>query len=595
MLYNNQPEAKDTKGRTHEPGWARDYYFPNETDEDLADQAFWLEQWGGQRFLPAAIAGMSDPPITDLTVCEGYNDLAAYAFTVDKDYDVSTGEDKELYLQFYRFSDHSTYVPIKVAGEQTDGETTAAVDVGSPKLVRNGGSTWLFWRENGDSLKYLNVSELLNDKVATSADPGEDDWTWAVKEDGTFAVDAATGQTYVPNVQTVDFGSLMTADSFNATDYQVICDGDDNLYVVWSDTVLEDMVDEETGDPYQKTAQEIFASAMIREEKDDSEPATDIETGEPVESPGTIQTANWSKPYRLTRDNSFNDGIAVALDQDGGLIIVHNQYEELLAESKDEVQTLLETGQVGVTKRDGQVYLLGSLLYNSPIRLMVTRCAPVGSLEATAFSFSHSHPVADETVKVCAAIENVGLTAANGCKIDFYEYHDGVRGRKIAGWDSDELIPVNNVRTVDFLWTIPKEGAEGCCIQAVITEKKPDGDAYPPTESYSDVFAAEPAFQITLDSIVQNGDVFDAQISVTNIGNKEAEPGTKADLFLEGLYGDLEERYGMTDDLLLSEDISGLKPRETRVISKPVTLPVSVFAFCGYDAVHAAVPGPCRR
>ena len=155
------------------------------------------------------------------------------------------------------------------------------------------------------------VSDLLKDKVASSADPGQADWTWAVKEDGTFAVDAATGQTYVPNVQTVDFGSLMTADSFNATDYQVICDGDDNLYVVWSDTVQEDMVDEQTGNHYQKTAQEIFASALIREEMEGSETATDIETGQEADSTGSIVSANWSKPYRLTRDNSFNDGIAV--------------------------------------------------------------------------------------------------------------------------------------------------------------------------------------------------------------------------------------------------------------------------------------------
>ena len=589
MLYNNQPEAKDTKGQTHEPGWARDYYFPNETDEDLASQDYWLEAWGGQRFLSAATADMSDPPITDLTVCEGYHDLAAYAFTVDRDYDLSTGEDKELYLQFYRFSDHSTYVPIKVGGEQTDGGVTTAVDVGSPKLVRNGGSTWLFWRENGDALKYLNVSDMLKDKVAASADPGENDWTWVVQADGTFAVDAVTGQTYAPNVQTVDFGSLMTDDSFNATDYQVISDGDDNLYVVWSDTTLFDAVDAETGESYQKTAQEIYASAMIREELSEGDTATDIETGETIDGTGSNLCANWSKPYRLTRENNFNDGIAIALDENGGLIIVHNQYEEVLAKTKDEVQTLLETGQVGVEQRDGKTYILGSLLYNSPIRLMVTRCAPVGSVEATSFSFSHSHPVAGETVKVCAAIENVGLTAANGCQIEFYEYRDGVRGRKIAIFDSDELVQVNTGRTVEFPWTIPARGVDGLCIGAVITEKKPDGTAYAPVESFSEPFVAEPAYTVTVDSVVQNGDVFDVKYSVTNTGNQNAEPGTKANLCLNGLYGDLEQRYGMTDDLLLSEDISGLGPRETRTVSKSVTLPVSVFAFCGYDAVQATV------
>ena len=590
MLYNNQTDAKDTNGKTHEAGWARDYLFPHETDETLEDQADFLQQWGGQRFLPASIPGMSDPPITDLTVCEGYNDLAAYAYTVDKDYDLSTGEDKELYLQFYRFSEHSTYVPIKVAGEQKDGETTTAVDVGDPRLIRNGGSTWLFWRENGDSLKYLNVSDLLKDKVASKAEPGEDDWAWAVQGDGTFAVDATTGETYAPNVQTVDFGSPMTDDAFNATDYRVIADKDDNLYVVWSDTIRFETVDEDTGDPYQKTAQEIYASAMIRENLDEGgDSATDIETGQQIEGPGSNLCTNWSKPYRLTRANNFNDGIALALDEDGGLIIVHNQYEEILASTKEEIQMLLETGQVGLEERDGTLYILGSLLYNSPIRLMVTRCAPVGSVEATTFSFSHTHPVAGETVKVCAAIENVGLTSANGCKIDFYEYRNGMRSRKIATFDSDEVMPVNTARMVEFPWTIPARGVDGCSLQAVITEKKPDGTEYPPTESFSDAFTEEPAYSIRLDSFVQNGDVFDAKYSVTNIGNKEAAPGTKANLVLVGLYGDLEEQYGMSDDLLLSEDISGLKPRETCTVSKRVKLPVSVFEFCGYDAVQVDV------
>ena len=33
MLYNNQTNAEDTKGQTHAAGWARTYYFPNETAE----------------------------------------------------------------------------------------------------------------------------------------------------------------------------------------------------------------------------------------------------------------------------------------------------------------------------------------------------------------------------------------------------------------------------------------------------------------------------------------------------------------------------------------------------------------------------------
>ncbi len=589
MLYNNQTEAKDTNGVTHEPGWARDYLFPNETSQTAEEQAEFLADWGGQRFLSTAVAGMSDPPIGDLTVCAGYNGLAAYAFTVDKDYDLSTGADKDLYLQFYRFSNHSTYVPVKVAGDQKDNGVVSAVEVGAPKLVRNDGSTWLFWREDGESLKYLNVSELLNAKVAASAEPGEDDWTWAVLPNGKLAVDAVTGETYEPKVQTVDFGSLTNDGKFNGVEYDVITDGDDNLYVVWADTLFFKQSDSLTGEEFRQTAQEIYASAMIKHDPEDLGTAIDTETGAEVASTGVSRSANWSKPYRLTSNNCFNDGLALALDENGGLIIVHNQYQKLLANSREKVQELLEQGKLGIKERDGVRYVVGSFWYDSPVDLTVTRCAAVGSAEITNMSFSHSHPLGGEVVKVYAMLENVGLTAAEGCRIDFYECKDGVPGKRIIGFDSLESLQVNTLRSLSFYWPIPDDGAEAYTIQAVVSEKKSDGTYYPPVVTNSEPFRSEAAFSVSLDSMKQNGDTFEAVYSVTNIGNVPAPEGTLADLYMIGLYGDLKDRYGIDEDLLVSEDLTGLAPRETRVIRRNVTLPISVFEYCGYDAVQASV------
>jgi hypothetical protein len=88
---------------------------------------------------------------------------------------------------------------------------------------------------------------------------------------------------------------------------------------------------------------------------------------------------------------------------------------------------------------------------------------------------------------------------------------------------------------------------------------------------------------------VQNGDVFDAKFHVTNTGNAPAPEGTTVDLYLQALHGDLKERYGMDTDLLVEEDISGLAPGETRTVRKSFTLPVTVFKFCGYDAVSVVV------
>ena len=608
MLYNNQTDAKDTEGYAHDAGWARDYLFPNETSQSLEDQWDFLAQWDGQRILNSAIrtedGGQTDMPISDLTVCNGYNGLASFAFTVDKDYNVDTGEDRELFVQFYDFKSHSVYVPIKVAGEagkmqlipptrekQADGsyltttpasvaESTEAVNVGQPRLIRNEGSTWLFWREDNDGLRYLNISEMLNDKVETGK--GDDDWTYAVKGNGTFAVDSS-GEAYTPKVQSVDFGSAMTENDLDITDYQVITDRDDNLYVVWTDIFEYDDTDNEYDETISSPAQAIYATAKIRESggRDEEESA---------------DTASWSKPYRLTRDNSSNDGVAVALDDNGGLILIHNQYQLELADTEEEMNYMVSHNLAGVytDEQTGKSYFLGYPYYPTDMSLMLTRCEAIGSVEATQFTFSDDTPAAGEQVEVTAVIENAGLTSAAGATVDFYTYKDGRQGEKLSSVSIDEAIPVNTARETTFQWTVPADGPEGYSIQAVAREKKGGlfGGSYDPTETFSDVFRARPEYTLALDSCVQNGDVFDVKYTVKNTGSLAVPDGVRANLCLEGLYGDLKEQYGMDTDLLAEEDISGLAPGETRTVERSITLPVSVFRFCGYDSVTVRAVDP---
>ena len=626
MLYNNQTDAPDTRGETHEPGWARDYYFPNETAEDAAAQEESLATWKGQRIIDTRVRNAdgsfyNDPPITDLTVCAGYNGFGTYAFTVDKDFDLSTAEDRELWLQIYNFKTHSSYYAVNVAGSVTETTdrydstaggyvpvtATRQVEVGAPKLIRNGGNTFLFWREDGETLKYLNVTEMMNAKVAAVANPDENkesDWTYAVKSDGTFATDAVTGITYAPRAQKVDFGSALTEDAIHITDYEVMADKDDNLYVVWTDTVTSEVTNE-IGETRPVTAQEIYASALIHQEAK-TITGTD-ENGATVTD--TTQTARWSKPYRLTRENAFNDGVALALDKDGGLIIVHNQYTKKTAQSEAEVMKLLDEGKIGLTQDAEGNYYAATIEYNSPVSLMVTRCDKVGSLEATQFTFSDDTPVAGETIKVKAAIENVGLTNAEGMDVTFYEYKNGKQGKQIAHTTSDDTITVNTAKEATFYWTVPTDGPAGYSIEAVIKEKKPDGSYYDSVKSYSDVFETAPAYALELTDVTQEGDQFRVDFKAANTGNADAEDGTKVELRLVGLYGDLDsDRYGnLETNVLYSKDItSELKAKtllekvegiDKYALSQDtvyegdvlVDIPASVFRYCGYDAIQVVV------
>ena len=636
MLYNNQTEAVDTFGQSHESGWARDYYFPNETDQSLEDQQAELAKWGGQRFLPSTLrtddGGQADPPITDLTVASGYNGLAAYAYTVDMDFNLKTAEDRALFFQAYNFKTHSTYVPVRVAGSVNEEKesynynsrswvtstVTRQVEVGAPKLIRNGGNTFLFWREDGQTLKYLNVSEMLNVKVPKNTNPYQagyeysaDDWTYALSADGTFATypvpennhdeegnlssTAYKEVTYEPDAMNVDFGSQLTDSAIEITDYEVITDKMDNLYVVWTDTVEYAKVNEASGEPQPATAQEIYSTALIRQQaknitgKDENDNNIEIQS----------ETVRWSKPYRITRNNEFNDGLALALDSQGGLIIVHNRFKKLTAQSEEEVEKLINDGKIGLTKNsDGQLYA-ASLTYNSPVTLSVTRCDKIGSLEATLFEFSDAKPVAGETVRVTAAIENVGLIDAEGSEVAFYEYKNGVQGSKIGETIiSNEPIIVNTAKKVSFDWTVPADGPEGYSIQAVIKEKRADGGWYDDVKSYSDTFTTAPDYYLAIDEAVQDGDRFRVKYRIANRGNAPAEEGTSVSIQLVGLYDELDsERYGnLKTDILYSADVSDKLPVKTasgKEIQKSlfedeqyVTIPASVFNYCGYDAIR---------
>ena len=649
MLYNGVADTnagyKDDTGNLYDvpAGWVRDFLYENEFDPktmaeydpdqdgQIEGMAGYIADYAGERFLPSTILTESgeyaDPPINDLTVASGLDGLAAFAFTVDKDFNMNTAEDRELYMQYYNFETHGTYVPIRVAGDRTKTtqyyntlteqfEThtvTEQVEVGTPKLVRNGGNTFLFWRENGTSVKYLNVSRMLKAKVAAVADPDPDvesDWTYAVKDDGTFAVDAVMGKAYAPNVQTVEVLSSMTDEDIHITDFDFITDDEDNLYVVWTDVVTVSETDE-FGQMKLVPAQEIFVSGMVQQDAETVK-GTDEEGQEYTDA---STTARWSKPYRLTRENAFNDGLALALDDNGGLIIVHNQFTKQIAQSEEEMMSLIAAGKIGVTTDRAGNYYAASIEYNSPIRMMVTRCDKVGSLEATEFTFSDELPVAGQVIGVQAAIENVGLTNAKGFEIEFYEYKDGVKGQQIGETiTSDETIPVNTAAFVTFPWTVPADGPEGYSILASVREKNSSG-YYDAIETRSETLQSLARFRLDVGEITQDGDEFIVNYTVRNTGNKAVPEGYDVKLLLSGLYGDLDSaKYGFIEDELLyskaltlpaktaeatsvlvaaedgDKEVSGTTVTYSEFSeSARVTIPASVFRFCGYDAVQIVI------
>ena len=565
--------------------WARNYYYDSEVEFDSDEERDeYIADWKGQRFLPSVLGtdesgNQTDPSITDLTVCSGYNGIGVYAYTVDMDFDTSTTDDKELYIQFYDFAAHKTYVPVRL--------TDDSVCQSMPKLVRNGKNTYLFWLEGTETLRYINLSELLNLEY-TITDEDAEEWNskhknaedqieagtyYIVQPDGTFADDYKIEANIVDTRSYVNDGTLR-----NIGSYQVFTDDNDDLYVVWIAAEDKDFSDPDV-DEYTPAAQEIYATALIKE--------SDLEqvvTYDGTKS-GTVSSAKWSKPYRLTTSNKVNDGVAAALDSDGNLILAYNQYTLEYNYNRDGVikETTDENGETDYK-------VTGDLYDMSPISLMAARLEPVGSLEANTFLFSDDTPVAGEEIEVGVVLENTGLTTVRGAYIEFWTYKDGQRVEKLKTVTMNKTVPVNVTEAFLFNLTVP-EYYEGMQILCVVKEKNAslEGGYYPEQEFLSDKFEKKADLEITVDSAVQNGDKFDVTYTVTNNGNDYAAEGVTAQLHISALYGDASTKYGIDDTLLLTKSVSDIAPKEKKTYTDTVEVPGSVFKFCGYDQIEGHI------
>ncbi len=548
--------------------WARDYYYDNEmTFEATKDktakevEADYIAKWKGQRFLPSVLAdedGQNDPAITDLTVTLGYNGIGAYAYTVDMDYDSDTTEDKELYIQFYNFEKHKTYVPIRL--------TDDAFAQSMPQFVRNDENTYLFWLEGTDTLKYINVSQLLKAKyeVEITADGKTTTETYyIVQPDGTFADGYDIEANIVDNYGYEDDGAMD-----NIGTYQVFTDANDDLYVLWTRT--EDRDIEKLTDIYTPAAREIYATAMVKE----SDLNETVEGARKDTADATITHARWSKPYQLTTSGKTNDGVAAALDADGNLILAYNQYTVEYNYGYDQ-------------DVEGEMY------NTSPITLMAARLEPIGSLEATKILVSDETPMAGDTITVGIGLENAGLTAVRGASVEVWTYKDGKRIAKVHSEEISDTILVNTRRTFTFEMTVPAD-YEGMQLVCVTKEKNKSmaGGYYPEQEFFSEPFEKKADLAVEIVSAKQNGDAFDITYTVTNNGNDYAAKDTTAQIHLATLYGNAKDKYGVDSTLLVKQGVTGVAPATSETFTETVVIPSSVFKYCGYDQINAYIVEP---
>ena len=378
--------------------WVVDDYASKEKPDNTDEEAYkaQLRALGGQRILSSPIKAddveNEDPLIADI-VATSYNGMVVFAYTIDMDNNVDTDEDRDLFIQLYRFSDRSTFMPVRIT-EDSQADSM-------PQLVRRGGegdgTTYLFWK-SGDTLSYIDVSSLVKYGIDANGQILE-----SVKEKASKEIDeekdTAAGETddgkeyegkkeeeiakatYAFRIESVDAYTADVNQFSSYSQYKVAVDKDDNLYIIWVDN----------GDVNGTNAsQEIYAAAMI-----------DAETN--TSNADLKEVKLWSAPNKLTSFGKYCDEPALAITKDNKMLMVYNKFDIV--------------GEDDEAPRVADLELASSML------------EPYGSMEATEITLSDTTPVDGEKVDVSVRFENTGLTTAvDGFKAVIYEKAaDGTR------------------------------------------------------------------------------------------------------------------------------------------------------------------------
>lgn len=532
-----------------ESKWAVDDYEVKEKPDNVTDEDYkaQLQELGGQRMLSSPITAddvnMEDPLISDFTAI-GYNGIAVFAYTIDKDNSADTDVDRDLFLQLYDFNTRSTYKPIRITNDELADSM--------PQLIRRGGeddgTTYLFWK-SGDTLDYIDVSSLVKYGIdadgniipsvlekPTDTGDGSEESDQPSGAEQNMTEEEADKAAYLFQIYEVDTYGADENRYASYTQYKVAVDEQDNLYVIWVDN----------GDANGKTAsQEIFAAAMIESEVAGSSENEDMMKG-------------WSAPNKLTGFGKYCDEPALAITKDSKMLMVYNKYDI-------------------VDDNDGNPSL-------TDLELASSMLEPYGSVEATEVTLSDTTPVVGEEVEVSVRFENTGLTVAkDGFTAEIYEKAADGTKTPLHTYSHEAGLIATGIVNETFLYTA-NEKTVGSIIEVSVTENNLEGTNVNSSEPF--VEAAE--YEISQNNAYEGPDSkFYSEVVVTNTGNKAASEGDQLQIEFAGPYGNAAS-YGIDNSVLAKKAVT-LDAGESETVMLKLDVPAKVFRYYGKIDVEAEV------
>lgn len=115
------------------------------------------DTWGEEMYLDIPCEGITDPLILDFDselAQYGGDDYALITYTIDKDQNITTVDDRDIYLMITNLTEKKSYYPIQLTNNYHS-------EV-SPKLTTFDGEIYLSWISDASDFCMMNITEAVN-------------------------------------------------------------------------------------------------------------------------------------------------------------------------------------------------------------------------------------------------------------------------------------------------------------------------------------------------------------------------------------------------------------------------------------------------
>lgn len=328
------------------------------------------------------------------------------AYSIDRDKNISTNNDREVWFEITDITDGKTYYPIKVSADSDN--------IINPKLTAVNGDVLLTWLSDTSVFNTISMTaffEAMKNQTGnvdgtdtgttafdlmrslTAEEAAQQDWGSVLEERAKAKMSADDRDSFdelFSSISDIVNGNFATnpkdfsdeGEQINMSDYQIVVGDDNNAYLFWTGAGLG----------LTNYGKELYGTAYYR---------LSDEWKETWGADDDMPDSGWGEPVQLTEYGEVIDEMTIAVDENKNAVIIANMFEQTIDENGD-----VKQGEHKLTEID---------------------CIPSNSLEIVndEITMSDEYPVVGEPTTISFTVKNTGLLPSTGQDVAIKVLRDG--------------------------------------------------------------------------------------------------------------------------------------------------------------------------